>query len=276
MSQRLISVTSRRPDAGRRLLPEARRILMDRERLKRIRNFQSDDWYPALIVRPITILVMLVIADWKFLTPNRLTTVANLCKLAGAALLVPEWTDHVVWGVVLLQLGVLFDHLDGTMARYSRTFTVFGSFYDKTSDLITWFVIMTAVGWRGMHEAGDPLMLVLTQGSAACVAVRGYMKWLITSEHYKRQDAQTSAPRISAPPERSARDWLRWFAKMSWQFYRFEEMDLFFWVGLGLLLDEVELLCWLLLLSQIGGLISMTIIRHLEAHKLDLAAHPRS
>lgn len=249
---------------------------MDRERLKRIRNFQSDDWYPALIVRPITILVMLVIADWKFLTPNRLTTVANLCKLAAAALFIPEWGDHVVLGVVLLQLGVLFDHLDGTMARYRRTFTVFGSFYDKSSDIITWFVITTAVGWRGMHEAGDPLMLVLAQGSAACNAVRGYMKWLITSEVYKRQDAQTAPPKISEPPVRSARDWVRWFVKMSWQFYRFEEMDLFFWVGLGLLINEVELLCWLLLLSQIGGLVSMTIIRHLEAHKLDVAQRARS
>lgn len=252
---------------------------MNRERLQRIRNFQSDDWYPALVVRPITILVMLVIADWKFLTPNRLTTIANLCKLAAAALLVPEWSggsDHTVLAVVLLQLGILFDHLDGTMARYRRSFTVFGSFYDKTSDLITWFALMTAVGWRGYHDTGEPLMLVLTQGSAACVAIRGYMKWLITSEIYKRQDANTSVPVIKPPPERTLRDWLRWFARMSWQFYRFEEMDLFFWVGLGLLLDRVELLCWLLLLSQIGGLVSMTIIRHLEAHKIDVAMRPGS
>jgi hypothetical protein len=249
---------------------------MNRERLQRIRNFQSDDWYPALVVRPITIAVMLVIADWKFLTPNRLTTVANLCKLAGAALIIPEWSDHTVLAVVLLQLGILFDHLDGTMARYQRSFTVLGSFYDKTSDLITWFAIMMAVGWRGMHDSGEPLMLVLTQGSAACNAIRGYMKWLITSEINKRAPANTSVPVIKPPPERTARDWLRWFGKMSWQFYRFEEMDLFFWVGLGLLINEVELLCWLLFLSQIGGLVSMTIIRHLEAHKIDVATRPGS
>ena len=33
---------------------------MDRERLNRIRNFQSEDWYPALVMRPLTILVMLI------------------------------------------------------------------------------------------------------------------------------------------------------------------------------------------------------------------------
>lgn len=261
---------------------------MDRKRLERIRNFQSDDWYPALIVRPITIVVMLVIADWKFLTPNRLTTVANVCKLAGAALIVPEWSDHTVLAVVLLQLGILFDHLDGTMARYRRSFTVFGSFYDKTSDLITWFAITSAIGWRGYHDTGEPLMMVLTQASAACVAIRGYMKWLITSEsnklkwHEAKADVQaalaknTAAPVIKPPPERTTGDWLRWFGKMSWQFYRFEEMDLFFWVGLGLLVDRVEWLCWLLLLSQIGGLVSMTVIRHLEAHKIDVAMRPGS
>ena len=37
---------------------------------------------------------------------------------------------------LLLQLGVIFDHLDGTVARYRRTFTRLGSFYDKASDLV--------------------------------------------------------------------------------------------------------------------------------------------
>src|SRR5688572_26198966 len=110
---------------------------MDRERLQRIRNFQSQDWYPALFIRPLSIGIMLVIADWKFLTPNRLTTLANVCKLAAAWFVFDgQSTSELVAAVVLLQLGLIFDHLDGTMARYRRTFTKIGSFYDKVSDLI--------------------------------------------------------------------------------------------------------------------------------------------
>jgi phosphatidylglycerophosphate synthase len=264
---------------------------MDRDRLRRIRNFQSDDWYPALVIRPLTVAVMLLIADWRFLTPNRLTTVANLTKLAGAALLIPEWLaaaglpswPATVAAVVLLQLGILFDHLDGTMARYRGTFTTFGSFYDKASDIITWFAICLAVGWHGYHATGAPLMIVLATSSAAFLAVRGYMRWLLVAESEKLRwheaaadpaaaiARRTAPPRIGGPPERSAGDWLRWIGKMSVQLYRFEEMDLFFWVGLGLLVGRVDLLCWLLFLSQLVGFVGMTIRRHREAHQVDLA-----
>ena len=146
---------------------------MDRARLNRIRNFQSDDWYPALFIRPLTIAIMLVVADWRVLTPNRLTTIANLCKVAAAALIVPSWAAAVGLGgdagtiaaVVLLQLGVVFDHLDGTMARYRRTFTTFGSFYDKASDIITWFAISEAIGWRAYVESGEPLTYLQGHGN---------------------------------------------------------------------------------------------------------------
>ena len=79
---------------------------MDQDRLRRIRNFQSTDWYPALFIRPLSILVMLVIADWRFLTPNRLTTIANLGKLGACALIVfapvPDHLGPTIWAVVLL------------------------------------------------------------------------------------------------------------------------------------------------------------------------------
>ena len=123
---------------------------MEPTRLQRIRNFQSEDWYPALIVRPLTILVMLVIADWKFLTPNRLTTLANVLKFIGAYLILDP--SHWILAVVFLQLGILFDHLDGTMARYRGTFTKFGSFYDKVSDMVTWtLIVFAARAWHQEH-----------------------------------------------------------------------------------------------------------------------------
>jgi phosphatidylglycerophosphate synthase len=269
---------------------------MDHERLRRMRNFQSDDWYPALVMRPLTILVMLVIGDWQFLTPNRLTTIANVTKLAAAVLIVPAWAAALgvgpwpatVAAVVLLQLGILFDHLDGTMARYRRTFTTFGSFYDKASDIITWFAICLAIGWRGYLEGGDALAIVLAASSAAFLGIRGYMKWLGVAESEKlrwREAAadpagviarRTAPPKISEPPTRTPAEWARWFGKMWLQIYRFEEMDLFFWVSLGLLLGRVELLCWFLFLSQLVGFLGMTVVRHLEAHRVDLALRART
>jgi phosphatidylglycerophosphate synthase len=262
---------------------------MNHERLRRIRNWQSDDWYPALVMRPLCILSMLLIADWQSVTPNRLTTMANLCKLAAAWLIVPGWPTQIgideaaapVVAAVLLQLGLLFDHLDGTVARYRRSFTSLGSFYDKVSDLTLWFVICLALGWRAHVLTGDPMYVVLTTCSAEMLAIRGYMKWLVHAETEKlrwREAAgdpervvaeRIAPPADNHPPTRTPGQWLRWLAKMSIQFYRFEEADLFFWVGLGLVLGRIEWLCWLLFLSQIPGLLGMMVRRGFEAYQVD-------
>lgn len=253
---------------------------MDRERLQKIRNFQSTDWYPALIIRPLSILIMLVIADWKFLTPNRLTTVANVVKLGACALLV--WKpDEVVWTVVLLNLGAIFDHLDGTMARYRRTFTKLGSFYDKVSDFVTWFLTMAALGWAAARAHGDVMYLLLAVGAGFTSDAMGYMKWLSVAESERlrwleaRADpaadvARRTAPiRIAPPPARTRAEWIRWFLRSSWQIIRFEEMDLFFWVSIGLLVGRLDLLVWLLFITQTTVLLAMFVRRGLEIARVD-------
>lgn len=255
---------------------------MDRERLRRIRNFQSDDWYPALFIRPISIGIMLLVADWKFLTPNRLTTLANLCKLACAWLIFDGTTTRaIVAAVVLLQLGLVFDHLDGTLARYRRTFTKLGSFYDKVSDFITWFPIAAAIGWRAYAATGEAYYLVLALASAYALGALGYMKWLVTAESERlrwleaRSDPVAAVARrtaliaIAPPPERTRTDWIRWFLRMAPMFLKFEETDLYLWVSIGLLIGREDLLCWLLFASQMGMLLAMLIKRTREIASVD-------
>jgi phosphatidylglycerophosphate synthase len=254
---------------------------MNRERLKRIRNFQSTDWYPALVMRPLTILVMLVIADWRWVTPNRLTHVATTVKIAAALLIFLDEPAYMITGAILLQLGVLFDHLDGTMARYRRQWSNFGSYYDKASDALTWFVIMLAVGWVAYQRQDDPLMLVLATTSAYAFLSLGYLKWIAHAEeqrlewHLASEDAapviarNTRPPKLSEPPERSAKDWIKWFLRSMAQIVRFEEMDLFFWVGLALIIDQLELLLWVMAITQTLGALIMVVKRGLDVRRVD-------
>jgi phosphatidylglycerophosphate synthase len=265
---------------------------MDRERLRRIRNHQSEDWYPAMVLRPLTILVMLVIADWRFLTPNRLTTLANLVKLAGAwAILEP---GHEIAAVVLLHLGAIFDHLDGTLARYRRTFSKLGSFYDKVSDMVTWWLVMVAVGWRAYAESGDASYIVLATSAATALNVRSYMKWLMHAEHERvrwleaREDPAAAVARrtrpieIAPPPERTRREWVRWFLSRAIRFYQFEEMDLWFWLSLALLIDRLTWGVWLLFVTQVAACLGIIGYRTWESIQLDArlreleAAPPRA
>ncbi len=252
---------------------------MDRERLQRIRNFQSADWYPALIIRPLTILIMLVIADWKFLTPNRLTSIANICKLVAVWLILDptQW----VWAVVMLQLGLLFDHLDGTMARYQRTFSKFGSFYDKVSDMITWTMILLAAGWVAYKHLGEAHLIMVGAVGVISLNIRGYMKWLSHAERERirwleaKQNpaaviaARTAPIRVPLPPERSTRDWLIWFGKHVIGVFKFEEMDLWFWLSLALLVDRLDWGLWFIALTQTPLMLGVLVYRFFDIAKAD-------
>ena len=244
---------------------------MNRERLQRIRNFQSEDWWPALVIRPLTIGVMLIVADWRFLTPNRVTTLANLAKLAGAWLILDP--SRWVLAAVVLQLGLLLDHLDGTLARYRRAFTKLGSYYDKVSDMITWTVIIMVAGWQVYRTNGEAMYIVLGAASVIALNLRGYMKWLCHAETERvrwleaRNDpagavAKYTAPIvIKPPPVRTARDWMIWFAKKAGFVFMFEEMDLWFWLGLALLINRLDWALWLFAVTQCAGAAGMVVVR---------------
>ncbi len=252
---------------------------MDWARLRRIRNFQSKDFYPALVIRPLCILVMLVVADWRWLTPNLLTTIATILRLATAALIAVDPDRYAVAAAVVLQLGVLFDHLDGTMARYRRTTSHFGSYYDKVSDTVTWFSIMAAAGWAGYLERADPIVFLLAGVSAYSLLVMGYVKWLTAYARERRAWAQASDPAVLAerspappsydPPERTARDWARWFVRSLLQVWRCEEMDLYLWLGVALVIRRVEWFLWVAAVSQAVGMAMMVVMRGIENRRLD-------
>jgi len=107
------------------------------------------------------------------------------------------------------------------------------------------------------------------------------MKWIVVAEQKKLDWLHSRlAPRAPAlpegPPSRTPRQWAAWFASSLFRIVLFEEVDLFFWIGLGLVLNRLELLCWLLVVSQGVQLIIMVIKRALQARALDLAAQAQS
>lgn len=259
---------------------------MNRDRFRRIRNWQSSEFYARLVMRPLAILVMLIVADWRWLTPNLVTTLGNLAKLAGAALIVLDHREYALAAAIAIQVGLLLDHLDGTIARYRDCGTMFGAFYDKVSDAVTWLAITSAVGWAAYLESGDVRLPIAAVASAYALLALGYMKWIVVAEQKKADwlDAMrvrdrgsrarlleaAAAPATHAPPSRTARQWALWFASSLGRGLRFEEVDLFFWIGLGLVTGELTLLCWLLVVSQIVQLVIMIVKRALQARALDL------
>ena len=100
---------------------------MDRERLRRIRNFQNTEFYPALVLRPASIAITMLIGDWRWITPNVVTLAATVLRLSAAAMFLVDDRAWLIGGVIALQGGAVLDAVDGTLARYRRTPSNLGS-----------------------------------------------------------------------------------------------------------------------------------------------------
>lgn len=237
---------------------------IDRARLKRIRNIQSEEFYSRLVMRPLSVAIMLLIADWKWLTPNMVTSLANVFKLIGAALIVLDHREYAISAVIILQIGVLFDHIDGTLARYRKTGSTFGAFYDKVSDAVTWLVISGAIGWAAYVETGSVWMPIGALAAAYLLLVMGYMKWIVAAAANR-----TPATPPADPPSRTPIQWVGWVLSSLGRAAYFEEIDLFFWIGLGILFDQLPLTILLLLVSQGVQMVFMIIKRGMQMKQMD-------
>jgi CDP-diacylglycerol--glycerol-3-phosphate 3-phosphatidyltransferase len=98
------------------------------------------------------------------LTPNTMTIVGTVGTVASALVFFP--LDRLFLGSVLVTVFVLFDLLDGSMARTSGQVTKFGTVLDASCDRIADGVLFGAIVWWALVVAGDRIT-----GAAALVCL---------------------------------------------------------------------------------------------------------
>jgi phosphatidylglycerophosphate synthase len=252
---------------------------VDRERLRRIRNYQNTEFFPALFLRPASILVTMVIGDWPWVTPNGVTLFATVLKFAAAVMFL---AGHLIAGVLVLLAGAIFDHVDGTLARYRRTPSNLGFFYDTVSDAVTWFTTLAALGWVAYRRTDDVALLVVAAAGAYALMVNGYTRSVVETAHERRKWKDAAVDPVGTvakmasreeggpPPARTGAQWVGWFLRCLGQIWRFQEMDLFFWVTVFVLLDRIPELLWLVAITQLASMIIHFFVRASQMHGFDL------
>ena len=68
---------------------------------------------------PVAILLCSLISN-SFLTPNHITSFAIIFEISAVALILLNFDDYSILIVILLQLGWIFDLMDGMLARYKK------------------------------------------------------------------------------------------------------------------------------------------------------------
>jgi len=122
---------------------ELRKICQDLEKDKR-----NGHIYAYYVAGRISIYITRLLLYTR-ITPNQVTFLNVLVKLAGAVIFI----QRSVVGVILLQLGYILDRVDGEIARYRKTRSLRGRYWDIISSYITEPFVLLCLGIRTHYYA---------------------------------------------------------------------------------------------------------------------------
>ena len=93
-------------------------------------------------------------------SPDTVTVLGTVATVAVAVTLFP--TGHLLWGTLLIVFFVLFDLVDGAMARARGGGTRYGAVLDATCDRIADGAIFAGLAWWAVYHEGSRWLLIAT------------------------------------------------------------------------------------------------------------------
>lgn len=94
------------------------------------------------------------------LTPDAVTVIGTVASIAGALTLFPS--GHLFWGTILIWFFVMFDMLDGAMARARGGGTRYGAVLDATCDRLADGAIFAGLAWWSVYHENSKSLLIAT------------------------------------------------------------------------------------------------------------------
>ena len=177
-----------------------------------------------------------------WVTPDLLTGIG----VAGAGVIFagyalsdrsPGWLWLAIVGFVIQWFG---DSLDGSLARYRKQPSALGALLDKITDGASLATLGFCLGYRAWLDGHGVLHLLAGAFIGAAYLLRCYMYWVVAYLERDRAAAATVGPLAMRPfGELSFAERLRYYLGQSWRIVLFGEGDVYFWVGLALVLGRV-------------------------------------
>jgi len=221
---------------------------------------KDDEWWSSFVTSPMAIAVNYFVVDVKFLTPNLVTLLSFMVAIVSVAFIITGGTANFIIAAVLIHLSHVLDCMDGQMARYRKTTTLSGSYFDRLTDQIQVIIWFGAVGYAAYAQSEDALPLYLVFVGVAFYALRGYAKYIAIHSNMsddssyldKVAEARAgAAPAATAGPGFSAMENLRWFVFEQRKIIAFDEGVFIFMLSLALVLDELTPMLWVFAASQL-------------------------
>ncbi|MBU1535703.1 CDP-alcohol phosphatidyltransferase family protein [Myxococcota bacterium] len=245
---------------------------MSSSRSQRLRSLialpaHSSDWEftSVLISRPLNFLLLHLVGDVAWITPN-LVTLLGFASFLCASWLIAFHPVHLAAISLLLFARLILDDLDGMMARYRGGGSKLGSYLDKTTDVIGFFLFFSALGYRSAIALNQGWYPWIAHVATFSLLTTGYVKWVVHSFE-PPESAQPEKPAATSIPKRP---WYKIFAILLFlKLPALNECDIFPLAIILLLLGKPHWLLWVLATTQVFQMLAMVIIRGARAHALD-------
>ncbi|MBY6414489.1 CDP-alcohol phosphatidyltransferase family protein [Rhodococcus sp. BP-252] len=108
------------------------------------------------------------------LTPNSVTLIGTVVTVVAAITMFPA--GYLFWGTMVITLFVLFDMLDGAMARARGGGTKYGAVLDATCDRVADGAIFAGLAWWAVFSENDKVLFVATLVCLVTSQVISYAK----------------------------------------------------------------------------------------------------
>lgn len=141
-----------------------------------------EEWWSRVLATPVAHAILHLVADWKFITPNRLTLASLFLTIFISVMIIFGTTKEFIISAILLQIAYVFDCMDGQLARYRGVSSQAGSFLDKWTDFVKFPVIILALTLASMKGAHSDTTIVTGFLALFFICYQPYIRYLAKAE----------------------------------------------------------------------------------------------
>ena len=221
---------------------------------------EDDEWWSSFVTAPLAIMVNYLVVDIKKLTPNKITLFSLIVAILSVIFIIVGGIANFMVAALLIYLSHVLDCMDGHMARYRKTSSLAGCFFDKLTDQIQVTLWFAAVGYAAYAQSQNVLPIFLAFIGVAFYNLRGYAKYvsLYTGMSQDNQYLDKLSKQASDVKNKQTAGLgfgflanLRWFIREQRKIVFFDEGVFIFMLSLALIFNQLTPMLWIFAISQL-------------------------
>ncbi len=218
---------------------------------------KDDEWWSSFVTAPLGIVANYWAVDMRVVTPNRITAASFAVAVAAALCILIGGVQWFIAAAVLIHLSHILDCMDGQMARYRKTSSPVGSYFDRLTDQVQVTLWFGAIGYAAYAQSLSVVPVFLALIGIAFYGLRGYVKYIameIETAMDPEHPAKMAHLRRLEPVAGLGFGFTanaKWFLKEQPKILDFDEGVFIFMLSAALVFDQLTPMLWIFAASQL-------------------------